>query len=182
MPPKRVLSPTLAWALALSLLLHAAALALPALSLPRALRAQDSVVRFLTARLEPPAMAPPPEVLKNTIEPRTPPKPRAAPPSRAPPPRPPPERLAGAALDRTLAELSQTLFYPPEAVRRGLEGEVVVLLELDATGRIVAASVASSSGHAILDHAAVAAARRLGALGPTLGGKAILLPVRFRLL
>jgi protein TonB len=59
---------------------------------------------------------------------------------------------------------------------------VVVLLELDAEGRIVAASVASGSGHAILDEAAVVATRRLGALGPALGGKAILLPVRFRLL
>jgi protein TonB len=190
-PPKRALSPTLAWALVLSLALHAVALTLPALTLPRALRAHDTVVTFVTARLEPratPERSPPPEVLKNTIEPRAPearaaPKPpRAAPAAKAATPRPRPERLAGDALDRTLGELSQTLLYPPEAVRRGLEGEVVVLLELDAAGRIVAASVASGSGHAILDEAAVAATRRLGALGPALGGKAILLPVRFRLL
>jgi periplasmic protein TonB len=127
-------------------------------------------------------------VLKNTLEPREPERPRAAPKPRAAPApkaartRPPPERLAGEALDRTLGQLSQTLLYPPEAVRRGLEGEVVVMLELDADGRVVAASVASGSGHAILDEAAVAAARRLGALGPSLAGKAILLPVRFRLL
>jgi protein TonB len=190
-PPRRALSPALGWALLLSLALHAAALALPALSLPRALRAHDAVVTYITARLEPRAPAestPPPEVLKNTIEPREPErpraasKPRAAPTAKASQPRPPPERLAGATLERTLGELSQTLLYPPEAVRRGLEGEVVVMLELDAEGRIIAASVASGSGHAILDEAAVAAARRLGALGPSLAGKAILLPVRFRLL
>ena len=162
---------------------------LPALTLPRALRAHDAVVTFLTARLEPlPPAERSPDVLKNTIEappaerPRAAPKPRPAPTPQASKPRPPPEPLAGETLDRTLGQLSQTLLYPPEAVRRGLQGEVVVLLELDAAGRVVAASVASGSGHAILDEAAVAAARRLGALGPSLGGKAILLPVRFRLI
>ena len=182
----------LPWALAASLALHAAALLLPALVLPRALRVHDAAVTFITARLEPRAPAerePPPEVLKNTIEPKPerpraqPRLPRAASPPTAPPkPRPPPERLSGEALDRTLGQLSQTLLYPPEAVRRGLEGEVVVMLELDADGRVVAASVASGSGHPILDEAAVRAARQLGALGPALGGKAILLPVRFRLI
>jgi len=183
----------LAWALAASLVLHAAVLLAPALALPRALRVHDTVVTLLTARLEPrvpPAAEPPPEVLKNTIstpppEPKRaqPKPPRPAAPGAAPPkPRPPPERLAGPALDQTLGRLSQTLLYPPEAVRRGLEGEVVVMLELDGAGRVVAASIASGSGHAILDEAALVAARRLGAFGPSLAGKAILLPVRFRLL
>ena len=190
---KRALGPALPWALAASLALHAAALMLPVIALPRALRAHDAAVTFITARLEPRApteSAPPPAVLKNTIEapkperPRAEPRPpRAASPGAAPPkPRPPPERLSGEALDRTLSQLSQTLLYPPEAVRRGLEGEVVIMLELDAGGRIVAASVASGSGHAILDEAALRAARQLGTLGPAVGGKAVLLPVRFRLL
>lgn len=167
--------------------LHVAAIMLPPLVLPRAVRAHDASVTLLTARLEP--LPPPeraPDVLKNTIEPPPPERPRAAPKPRPAPqgakPRPPPERLAGETLERTLGQLSQTLLYPPEAVRRGLQGEVVVLLELDAEGRVVAASVASGSGHAILDEAAVVAARRLGALGPSLAGKAILLPVRFRLI
>ena len=192
MPLKRTLSPAFRWALVASLALHGAVLLLPPLALPRALRAHDAVVTFITARLEPrtPAeSAPPPEVLKNTIEPsperqRAAPKPPRAPsaPTAAPKPRPPAERLAGETLDRTLGQLSETLLYPPEAVRRGLEGEVVVMLELDAAGRIVAASVASGSGHAILDEAALRAVRQLGALGPSVGGKAVLLPVRFRLL
>jgi protein TonB len=167
--------------------LHVAAIMLPPVALPRALRAHDAAITLLTARLEP--LPPPeraPDVLKNTIEApppervRAPPKPRPTP--QAAKPQAPPERLAGEALDRTLGELSQTLLYPPEAVRRGLQGEVVVLLELDAEARVVRASVASGSGHAILDEAAVAAARRLGALAPSLAGKAILLPVRFRLI
>lgn len=180
----------LTWALVASLALHAAVLLLPVIALPRALRVPDTVVTFITARLEPSAAVPPPEVLKNTIEAPPPdpqrarPKPpRASAPAASPPkPRPPAERLAGEALDRTLGRLSETLLYPPEAVRRGLQGEVVVMLELDGEGRIVAASVASGSGHAILDEAALVAARRLGALGPSTAGKAILLPVRFRLL
>ncbi len=190
MPLKRAPGHVLAWALAASAALHAGVLLLPALSLPRSVRLDDPVRSVLTARLEPAAVRAP-EVLKDTITSREPEPPKATPPPRplrpapaaAPPkPRPPPERLAGEALDRTLERLSQTLLYPPEAVRRGLQGEVVVMLELDAGGVVVAASVASGSGHAILDEAALAAARRLGTLAPSLAGRAILLPVRFRLL
>ena len=177
----------LAWALVASALLHGAVLALPALRLQAAIRAPDNSVTLLNARLEPlPESVPPPEVLKNTITPAEPALPRAPPkPSQAAPkpkPKPKPERLAGTELEQTLGRLSQTLLYPPEAVRRGLEGEVVLMLELDGEGRIVAASVASGSGHPILDDAAVRAARQLGTLGPGAAGRAILLPVRFRLI
>jgi protein TonB len=186
-------STRLLWALVASAALHGAVLMLPSLALPRARRAHDTVGTLLTARLEPRTPGegvPPPEVRKNTIEPSPdlqraapkPPPPAPSPAGTKPKPRPPAERLAGETLDRTLGQLSQTLLYPPEAVRRGLEGEVVVMLELDAAGRIVAASVASGSGHAILDEAALRAALQLGALGPSVGGKAVLLPVRFRLL
>jgi protein TonB len=92
------------------------------------------------------------------------------------------EPLAAAQQAETLERLSQVLLYPPEALRQGLEGEVVLLLELGEGGRIVEASVASSSGHALLDEAALKAVARLGALSPASTGKAILLPVRFRIL
>ncbi len=191
MPLKRAPGHVLAWALGASLALHAGVLLLPALGLPRAVRVDGPAVAVITARLEPRAKPPAvaaPEVLKDTMTPREPEPPRVQPrppraavPAGPPMPRPQPERLAGEALDQTLGRLSQTLLYPPEAVRRGLEGEVVLMLELDAAGRVVAASVASGSGHAILDEAALAAARRIGALGPAVAGRAILLPVRFRL-
>ncbi len=191
MAPKRALSTQtnlrLAWALGASLALHATVLLVPGLSLPRSLRVHDPAVTFITAHLEPQAALP--EVLKNTITappaeaPRAQPPPRApAPAASRPKPRPAAERLSGQALERTLNRLSETLLYPPEAVRRGLEGEVVLMLGLDGDGRIVDASVASGSGHAILDQAALRAARQLGGLGPSLAGKTILLPVRFRLL
>ena len=92
------------------------------------------------------------------------------------------EPLPAAQLAETLERLSEVLLYPPEALRLGLEGEVVLLLELGEGGRIVEASVASSSGHALLDQAALKAVARLGALSPASAGKAILLPVRFRIL
>ena len=47
------------------------------------------------------------------------------------------------------------LEYPPEAVRRGLEGRVEVLVTVDAAGRVVKASVYRSSGHRVLDEAAL---------------------------
>jgi protein TonB len=90
--------------------------------------------------------------------------------------------LPTAQLGETLERLSEVLLYPPEALRRGLEGEVVLLVELGEGGRIVGASVASTSGHPLLDEAALKAVGRLDALNPASAGKAILLPVRFKIL
>jgi len=77
-------------------------------------------------------------------------------------------------------QIAQRLMYPEEAIARGLEGEVLVLLFLDADGNSVAARLERSSGHAILDDAAVAAARQVNAM-PEGEPREVLLPVRFRL-
>lgn len=91
----------------------------------------------------------------------------------------PPQRLRGAKLHRAQVALSRHLFYPPEAVARGLEGEVILLLTLTETGQLAKAEIARSSGHAVLDQAALAAAQQLGALpGNT---RQTLFPVSFRL-
>ena len=121
------------------------------------------------------------------IEPAVP----AAPPAPSPRasaqfPRPPaakpqasPKPLTGKALNSALAALTREEFYPREAIARGLEGRVVLLLVLDDAGRVTAIDLASSSGHAILDGAALQAARRIG---PVAGGRRqVLLPVEFRL-
>ncbi len=71
------------------------------------------------------------------------------------------------------------MFYPREAIDRGLEGHVVLLLHLDVDGRIQTAEVASSSGHAILDDAALQAVRRITAIASN--ARQVLLPVDFRL-
>jgi protein TonB len=143
------------------------------------LRAPPPVIKD-TMREEPPNKAPPPPQQKAATPPPAPPAPEArrATPLPAPPvaePLPPRE------LGRTYQRLSETLLYPEEAVRRGLQGEVVLLLEVGEGGRIAGASVASTSGHPILDDAALRAVRLLGTLGPASAGRAILLPVRFTL-
>jgi protein TonB len=103
-----------------------------------------------------PAQAPPAPPATGTA---------AAPPQRHPAARPTvPDPLA---------------FYPPEAVLRGIEGDVDVSIRLDAAGNVVAARVGRGSGHAILDEAAVRAALTLKGLP---GGRGeTVLPVRFRL-
>lgn len=93
--------------------------------------------------------------------------------------KPPPRELKGRALNSALAALAQQDFYPRAAIERGLEGDVVVLLSLDEDGAIAAAAVATSSGHALLDSAALAAVQRIGRLPG--GARQVLLPVRFRL-
>jgi protein TonB len=50
--------------------------------------------------------------------------------------------------------------YPPQALNAGIEGVVKVRIRVDATGKVVAASVEQSSGHAILDAAALGVLHR----------------------
>ncbi|QKS29049.1 MAG: Protein TonB [Accumulibacter sp.] len=165
-------------ALAISLLLHAAVL-------------WWNVVEFrppptprLQAWLPPLTRAGPASdepLLKNTLSSE--PSPTAA----TPPPRP--ATAAAAATARTVARrqieaaqrrLSQHLYYPPEAVARGIEGEVRVLLRLADDGSIVDVQIAASSGHAILDQAAVKAAYAMGRANWA-QSRELILPVIFRL-
>lgn len=88
--------------------------------------------------------------------------------------------LSGVAARRANEQIARELFYPVEAVERGLEGEVMVLLFLDASGNAIAARVEASSGHELLDQAAVRAARALKSL-PADAPREALVPVRFRL-
>jgi len=88
--------------------------------------------------------------------------------------------LAGEAARQANTQMARELLYPPEAIARGLEGEALVMLFLDASGNAVAARLEASSGHALLDDAAVRAARTLRAL-PAGTPREALLPVRFRL-
>ncbi len=113
---------------------------------------------------------------------------RAAPNSAAARPPPGPavrrtallQRLSGDAAQSAGEQMARELLYPPEAIERGLQGEALVLLFLDQSGNAVAARLEASSGHALLDDAAVRAARTLRAL-PAGAPREALLPVRFRL-
>lgn len=88
--------------------------------------------------------------------------------------------LAGEAARKAGEQIAKELFYPTEAIERGLEGEALVLLFLDEAGNAIAARIEASSGHAILDVAAVRAARTLKSL-PASAPREALVPVRFRL-
>jgi protein TonB len=94
-------------------------------------------------------------------------------------PRDLPRNLSGSSLRRAQSALSEHLYYPPQAVALGLEGDVILLLNLSDTGQLLSASIARSSGHAILDQAALDAARRIGALPGN--PRQTLFPVNFRL-
>jgi protein TonB len=189
--------PFLGPALAISIALHAA---LVSIRLPETpgLRA-PKLPPDLTVHLpgpEKPAVAPrltlPPEPDRNAspsaplaaVKPRT-VAPRVAIPQPASgePQRPAGDampRLGGEAALRAAEQLARDLPYPPEAIERGLQGEALVLIFLDRSGNAIAARLEASSGHAILDDAAVRAARQLRAL-PDSAPREALLPVRFRL-
>jgi protein TonB len=71
-------------------------------------------------------------------------------------------------------------FYPEEARRQGLQGTVEVLLIIDTNGNVSAARVEESSGHRMLDEAALRAVRSLRSL-PADAPQQSVIPVRFRL-
>ncbi len=86
----------------------------------------------------------------------------------------------GAAAESRKPRLDNPMhFYPPEAVARGIEGETILILKYTADGRLVDARIAKSSGHAILDQAALRAVRATPRVGD--GPREILFPVTFAL-
>lgn len=92
-----------------------------------------------------------------------------------------PTAMPARKLEKLLTRLSDSLPYPPEALAAGLEGETVLAVEVDAGARIVAVSVVSSSGHVLLDEAALRAVGNLRSLGPEIRSRSVLFPVRFEL-
>lgn len=153
-------------ALLLSLALHAAVIAAPIWLADRPTLPQASI----EARLVP---APPPAAAAEAVSTE------AADDTANPLPPLAPRTLQGSSLRRAQTALSEHLFYPPAAVAQGLEGEVILLLVLADGGKLISATVARSSGHALLDQAALDAARRIGALPGN--PRQTLFPVRFRL-
>ena len=179
--------PFLGRALVISLALHALLVSAPAwhgkapaqLPLTVSLREPPAAAEPPTPALAPePAPLPPqpklrlPEkVPKASVRPVA--EPAAAPAAGIQP-------LSGRAAQAAGEQMARALLYPPEAIERGLQGEALVLLFLDESGNAVAARLETSSGYAILDDAAVRAARTLRAL-PSGAPREALLPVRFRL-
>jgi protein TonB len=175
-------------ALALSLILHAAAIAVVAqFAIPVLRTGQPEMMELKVSLREPPA-GPEPPIQPQLLLPQ--PVPRnanAGRPARASRPADAVAagaltvpRLEGEAAQVAMEQLRRELPYPPEAIERGLQGEALVLLFLDASGNAIAARLESSSGHALLDEAALRAARSLRSL-PDSAPREALFPVRFRL-
>jgi periplasmic protein TonB len=170
-------------ALAASLLLHT----LPFVASPLTASPPPPQTTPLAATLRqlpaPPVPLPPPPPLTLPAQPRPAPTPAKPPPSKTER-RDKPALLAKtwtAAVSQHLRKLNDSgQFYPPEAIARGLEGEVLVLIIISESGQVTAARVEQSSGHHLLDDAALNAVRSLRSL-PADAPREALLPVRFRL-
>lgn len=186
------------WALSGSMFLHGLVLLIGLFlhgwlrTLPAAEeKAPPAAMRLDATLLSSPEPVPPDEpLLKNTlaearsekVEPaptreETPPPPIAP---RDALPHPKIARDAPKVVREAQLKLAAHMFYPPEAIAQGLEGEARILLELAADGTILEASLAASSGHVLLDQAALNAAlamRRVPASGTT----ELILPVVFKL-
>lgn len=63
-----------------------------------------------------------------------------------------------AAVNRAIARKKK---YPRKAERRGITGRPTLRVTLDASGRLIAATILKSSGSDLLDNAAIAAAKRV---------------------
>jgi periplasmic protein TonB len=173
--------PFLVQALVLSLILHAAVMFLKLQSdAPK----QQPARMELKVRLPEPRLADPLPMPAEQPRLMLPVPPRnanaVAPAGKRPPVSGPAQPLTGEAALKAAEQLARELPYPPEAVERGLQGEALVLLFLDPSGNVIAARLESSSGHAVLDEAALRAARQLRTL-PDSAPREALLPVRFRL-
>jgi len=95
---------------------------------------------------------------------------------------------SGEQVSREMHRLLAAQFaYPPLALRQGLQGQVLVAVSIEANGTIANAKLARSSGHRILDLAAVKsvrAIRRAPQLQQWLRGRSISInvPVTYRLI
>jgi len=158
----------------------------PAVAEPQLDLAAPELPPDLTETLSPPPTRPRPVTAKPATHPSpvplavtaAPQAPQAAPLQEAALPIVPPHPITSVAGNRKPV-------YPVDAERRHLEGKVTLRVEVSATGEPVSLSVAHSSGHDLLDQAALAAVRYWRFNPATRGGQPIAgiaeVPVQFRL-
>jgi protein TonB len=147
-------------AFTLSLVLHGGLFLTGAPGAPAAPRLADLRVSLRLppdfARLPEPPVAE--SLLKNTLEdeaseePVSPPFP---PPAREARKTPVPSAAGQRAMEAVRKKLSEYVFYPEQARRLGIEGTVTLFVELADDGHVEDVRIVESSGHAILDNAAV---------------------------
>ncbi len=116
------------------------------------------------------------------------PRPSPAPPprARAPTPRTTPTHASRGATPpratplRVLHRPSVARYYPMQARRLGMQGTVLLVLVIDARGRVIRTTLARSSGHRLLDEAAQALAQAYR-FSVGVGLRRTRLPVSFRM-
>jgi protein TonB len=164
---------------------------------PEALAPPEPAPPVVVAEAEPAQVLPqppPPKPEPRRIAARLPRVPATAPPSVTPPVTEPPVATAAPQVAALPTIPPQAISgragnpkpdYPAEARRRGLQGKVVLLVEVSAAGLPASVAVASSSGHAALDQAALAAVQRWRFSPATRGGAPVAgtaqVPIQFRL-
>lgn len=82
-------------------------------------------------------------------------------------------------------ELNAPVRFPPNALRRGLQGTTLLAVEIDRDGQVTSVAVARSSGHELLDRAAIEVVRTWTFTPATDDGRPVAsrleLPIRFRI-
>lgn len=173
-------------ALIASLLLHSLPWLLNQIPPPKPpLPPKPSLTATLAPQALPAPVAPPPPALilpeppkPETRPPPAPPKPEKQKPRENPLNAPKTWNLAIAQQLKSLKDRQE--YYPQEAISQGLQGEVLVLVIIDENGNITAARVEESSGHRLLDEAALRNVRTIRSL-PADAPRQALLPLRFKL-
>jgi TonB family C-terminal domain len=146
----------------------------------------------------PPQDKPPPPIKElSPPKPSPVPPPPEAPPIDVPEPRPtdvfqepsppaPPAPVAdiAASVDISSKNMNPPR-YPPAAARAGIEGEVILVIDVDANGNVTNVTVEKSSRNRDLDRAAIEAARKWRFNPATVGGQKsagrVRVPVNFTL-
>lgn len=179
--------------------LHLAAfmmLLIPAVA-PKAVAEKERNVMVTIVDAPPPQDTPPPPV-KNL----SPPKPSPVPPPQAPvvdvpeprpndivtPPSPPSPPAPPTSIEASVDISSKAMNpprYPPAAFRAGIQGEVILIIDVDANGNVTNVTVEKSSRNRDLDRAAMEAARKWRFNAAESGGKKaagrVRVPVNFAL-
>lgn len=81
-------------------------------------------------------------------------------------------------------ELARFFYYPPQAQRRGIQGQVIIGFRLNQQGRINSVSISKSSGYTVLDNAALDAFNQASRIFSTSASRISMylqIPVRFQL-
>ncbi len=181
--------------------LHLAAfmmLLIPAVA-PKAVAEKERNVMVTIVDAPPPPTDTPPPPVKNLSPPKPSPVP---PPPQAPvvdvpeprpsdivtPPSPPSPPAPPTSIEASVDISSKAMNpprYPPAAFRAGIQGEVILIIDVDASGNVTNVTVEKSSRNRDLDRAAMEAARKWRFNAAEAGGKKaagrVRVPVNFAL-